>query len=417
MKREQRNPHRTDRNRGGRVRVAPGVFVRSDKYLVSYTDPDGIDRVKTLGWVKSDGHPAGITLTQAKAAREKLRVQTRDGELPAPTKLTFADVTDEFLNVFASLVDAGERSERTLEHYRQQYRSHLQRPLGRLPIQKLTASHVAHVLAQLRAAGKSSWTVSGVYRLLGVILNHALSRGMINETPLKRLSRTERPTPRNARKARVLTDEQIDQLLQHALRTYRPVIATAAFTGMRQSELLGLRWQDIDFEAGLISVRHQLSRASVNHPPRLKALKSDAGEREIYLLPRLDSVLRQHKQAQFARGFARPEDYLFTTETGTPLYYRNVASRGLDKAARHAGLNPLDKPKLTMHHLRHTYISRLIAGGLDVVEVQRQAGHARPSITLDKYAQQFRDAQQLRDNVRAKIEATGFGAQPTAARS
>ena len=217
------------------------------------------------------------------------------------------------------------------------------------------------------------------------------------------------PSPKNASKARLLTDEEIDRLLGHALPTYRPLLATAAFTGMRQSELLGLRWQDIDFNERVIRVRHQLTRATKAEPARLKPLKTGASERDMYLLPRLEAILKRHRESAFARGLASGDSFVFATETGKPMYYRNVSTRGLDTAADRASLNGIGQPKLTMHDLRHTFVSRLIAGGLDVVHVQRRAGHAKPSITLDKYAQEFKNAQNVRDNVRARIVATGFG--------
>ena len=83
---------------------------------------------------------------------------------------------------------------------------------------------------------------------------------------------------------------------------------------------------------------------------------------------------------------------MFTTATGSPLNYRNVSTRGLDKAADVANLNPPGLPKLTFHDLRHTYGSHLAQSGLDPVGVQRQLGHARPSITMDLYVHEFETA-------------------------
>jgi hypothetical protein len=87
---DQPNPHRTDLRRGKRQRVAPGVFVRGGRYEISYTDPGGNHRMKTLGPVKSDAVPNGFTLKDAKAEREKLRVDIRAGAAVIPSKSTFA---------------------------------------------------------------------------------------------------------------------------------------------------------------------------------------------------------------------------------------------------------------------------------------------------------------------------------------
>ena len=74
------------------------------------------------------------------------------------------------------------------------------------------------------------------------------------------------------------------------------------------------------------------------------------------------------------------------------MNYRNVATRGLDKAAEAASLNPTGVAKRTFHDLRHTYGSHLAQSGLDPVGVQRQMGHARPSITMDLYVHEFETA-------------------------
>ncbi len=115
-------------------------------------------------------------------------------------------------------------------------------------------------------------------------------------------------------------------------------------------------------------------------------------------------LLKKHK---LASGFSKDEHYVFVTSAGTPFYYKNVANRGLNEAAKEAGLNRDGVPKLSCHDLRHTYGSHLVLSGLDVVRVSRQLGHARPSVTLDVYAHEFEQAQHAGD-VAAKLTAA-FG--------
>ena len=163
--------------------------------------------------------------------------------------------------------------------------------------------------------------------------------------------------------------------------------------GLRQQEVLGLRWSEIDFKAGVMRVRHQLTRGDRNNPPRPIRLKTKAGIRDVVLVPDLAHTLQRHLRAIAAeRGLPRQEDFVFTTATGSPLNYRNVSTRGLDKAADVAKLTPPELPKLTFHDLRHTYGSHLAQSGLDPVGVQRQLGHARPSITMDLYVHEFETA-------------------------
>jgi integrase len=392
-------PHRTDAKRGRRERVAPGVYVRAGRYIVQYTDSEGRVHFKTT---------SARNLTEAKAEREKLRVDVRAGNVVAPSKATVKDVADDFFAAFESLVLTGEKSERTLELYRQRWRTHLERPLGRIPVQGVRAEHVARVLESLRRSGLSPWTVKGIYTLAGAIFSHAMSRGLLAESPLKRMSKAERPSGKSKTQARTLTDAECGKLIGKAPGEWRTMVADAAGTGLRLSELLGLRWQDVDFEAGLVHVRFQLSRATGQRPAKLVPLKSGAGERDVFLVLELVSLLKRHKAEAFSRRHARPDSFVFATRDGHPLSQRNAA-RALTNAADKAGLNPDGVQTLSWHDLRHTSISRLIAAGLDVVQVQRQAGHARPSITLDIYSHEFERAKRS-DDIRAKIAATGIGA-------
>jgi integrase len=155
---------------------------------------------------------------------------------------------------------------------------------------------------------------------------------------------------------------------------------------MRQSELLRLRWQDIDFDAGTIHVRHQLSRATKTNPARVVPLKSDAGERHIDLAP---ALARELAKLSLSSRYSKSEDFVFATETGKPLYYRNASARGLDRAADRAGLNPEGLQRLSFHDLRHSAITHLIRSGADAAQVSRFAGHSKVSTTLDLYVGEF----------------------------
>jgi integrase len=102
-------------------------------------------------------------------------------------------------------------------------------------------------------------------------------------------------------------------------------------------------------------------------------------------------------------------DYVFSTALGTPLGARNVERRGLGRAADRAGLNPEELPRLRVHDLRHTFASHLIVDlKLDVAQVSRILGHARPSITLDVYTHLFDRAAHAAD-IRERMAGSDFG--------
>jgi integrase len=98
---------------------------------------------------------------------------------------------------------------------------------------------------------------------------------------------------------------------------------------------------------------------------------------------------------------------VFASSSGRPLYWRNVSRQELERAVDRACLN--GDAKLTMHALRDTFASHLILDlGLDVVQVSRQLGHARPSITSDTYAREFDQARHA-DDIRERMAESAFG--------
>ena len=180
----------------------------------------------------------------------------------------------------------------------------------------------------------------------------AVRRGYIAENPVLRLHHDELPRGRAQSEPRTLTAIEVRKLLAAAPERYRPLLAIAAFTGMRIQEILGLAWGDIDFRERVIRVRAQLSRGTKPVPPRRIDLKTKAGRRDIALAGELELYLREHLRAtELATGLPRADAYVFTTSNGKPLNRNNVAKRGLDNAARGAGLNRDDVPKLGFHDL------------------------------------------------------------------
>jgi integrase len=121
----------------------------------------------------------------------------------------------------------------------------------------------------------------------------------------------------------------------------RLLVATVLYTGLWISEMLGLVWDDVDLDAGVIHLRAQLSRAHRRAPARRVPPKTAASVRDIPLVARLARLLAAHKQAS---RFARGEDWLFATARRTPYGHRNVSRRRLGRAAQLAALNDDGRP-------------------------------------------------------------------------
>jgi integrase len=300
-------------------------------------------------------------------------------------RLTFAEAAGRWLTDFETKVAAGDRRDRTLDLYRSQLRRHLLPRLGRRRLALITADDVVAVMRELQADGLSPWTVKRILGALSCVFTFALRRGYIATHPFHRLERDERPHPLRSDQ-RVLSQRELAHLFAACPRRYRPLLVTGAYTGARLSEVLGLSWDDVDFAAGVIHVRHQLARGRRGVPPHRIAPKTRASVREIPLLPQLAAVLRQHKRGSRFSGDA---DYVFATSRGTAFLHHNVSKRVLRRAATEAGLDR-DGRRVRFHDLRHTFASHLIIDiRLDVVQVGRILGHARTSMTLDTYTHLF----------------------------
>ncbi len=276
-------------------------------------------------------------------------------------------------------------------------------PLGPRPVRQITTADVAEVLERVRERGCSEKTVAGALATLGSVIAFAIRNGWIADNPVARLERDERPRP-HRRERRALGREEVARLLDACLPAYRPLIATALYTGMRISELLGLIWDDVDLAAGSLSVRAQLSRSQGGAAPRRVAPKTASSIRQIPLAPQLATVLRRHRGQALGPAAG---GWVFATRSGTPLSQRNAQRSALTRAARIAGLDD-DHSRLRFHDLRHTFASHMIVDlRLDVVQVSRILGHASVSTTLDVYAHLFDDARHAAD-IRARMARSAF---------
>jgi integrase len=151
-------------------------------------------------------------------------------------------------------------------------------------------------------------------------------------------------------KKRHLPDAEVSALIKSAPTNWRTMIRVAAITGLRLSELLGLTWEDVDFNSETLHVRFQLSVATKSSPARRVRPKSKNSARSLPLFDASKALA----EMSLASRFSKPTDYVFCTSDGNPLSQRN-AGRAFEAAAKRAGF------KAGWHDLRHTTISRWAA--------------------------------------------------------
>ncbi len=351
---------------------------------------NGVQRSRTL---------KAKTKREARIEARAFHVKADRGETVVPTRLTVAQVVEDYFAAATLRVVTGEMSQRTLDLYRQRYSTHLESRLGGMRVQRVQAVHVGALLRELREERLSSWTSHGVLTCLGAIFNHAVARGWIAESPTKRLAKGERPKGRNARKVRVLSPEQISSLIAAATPRWRPLLTAAAHTGARISELLALTWADIAWEDNSISISKQLGRDG----KVVQRTKSERGVRTVGMSPELRRVLREHFVAS-----GQLAGFVFATSSGkAPSYYNS--RKALTRAVTAAKISfDAQSERVSFHCLRHGAVSALIRAGADPVRVARFVGDDVKTV-LSTYAGEWAAAQgdDLGDLLGAALSASG----------
>ena len=183
----------------------------------------------------------------------------------------------------------------------------------------------------------------------------------------------------------MLQPDQAAALLERLRGKPLYLLASLALgTGMRRNEMLGLRWQDVDLDAGRLTIEQALEQTAT-HGIRTKAPKTRHGRRTISLPAHLVAELRQHWREQqeqrlgMGLGKAPEASPVFATVDGGHLS-PNAITKAWPVAMAAIGM-----PAITLHSLRHTHASMLIASGLDILTISRRLGHSSPTITLSVY--------------------------------
>jgi integrase len=285
----------------------------------------------------------------------------------------------------------------TLNSYREHLNLHIAPLIGSIRLSQLTVPMVRAFEDKLRI-DRSPAMVRKAVGSLSMILSDAHERGLVAQNVVRGLrsrrsrGKEQRADRRQKGKLKVGVDiptpAEIRALIPHLERRWRPLFLTAIFTGLRASELRGLRWSDVDLKRGEVHVRQRADRFG-----RIGALKSESAERAVPLPPMLLNVLREWKLA-CPKGSL---DLVFPNGNGNPEGPTNVLQRGLHPAMIAAGLTTTNgEAKYTgLHALRHFFaswcINRRVDGGLELPlkVVQARMGHSTIAMTADVYGHLF----------------------------
>ncbi len=318
---------------------------------------------------------------EAEALEAELKSQRNRGQLVMPSKATLKDVLEDWLA--AKYVKVGPR---THERYTSLVRASIVPALGAVRVQDLQPEHIQKFYAEsLKTV--SATTVRHRHVALKSALKRALGRKLISSNPADYV---EVPKP-SRKEIRTITAAEARMLLDHVKGSSLEVpVRLALDTGMRLSEVLGLRWSDIDDERRCLMVRQAaLELSSKGTGVTFKEPKSASGTRAIDLDDRTLSFLRAHRKTQnetrllVGQAWAK-NDLVICNEVGEPVRPSTV-SRHFGRASKRSGLG------CRFHDLRHTNATMALAAGEHVDDVAQRLGHSDSSFTYRVYSHPTRD--------------------------
>jgi integrase len=361
-------------------------------WVADYFDAKGVRRLKTFERKKD-----------ADAFASKTDVEVREGSHVADRATVTVEKAGE-LWIATGEAEGLERS--TINQRRHHMKHHLIPFIGDTLLSKLDPRAIQDTL---RAEGRSPAMVKKVLTSLSSIMADAIERKLATRNPVRDMRRSRKGRDAKAEKRQkgkikvgvdIPDPDEIKALIAALTDHWRPLLLTAIFTGMRSSEIRGLRWQDYDALASTISVHQRADEFG-----EIGAPKSAAGTRTIPIPAILNNEMKKWRLKSYRSPKKNPLDLVFVNPDGKPRSHTNIINKGLIPAMIRAGVTvkgvgedgePVVKAKYTgLHSLRHFYASWCInpkeSGGLGLgpKAIQERLGHSSIPMTYDTYGHLF----------------------------
>lgn len=264
---------------------------------------------------------------------------------------------------------------------------HLVPFFGSTDLRDLTEEDLLRYIGAKLAEDYATKTIENHLTVLRRVLSLLVKKGRLASNPAAEIKslmrRVQRRTDKQTREIDTWTIAEVQTLLavarQHRAR-FAPLLATLFYTGMRKGEVLGLKWEDVDFERSEIHVRRSYVRHRITTP-------KSGRSRRIAMAPELVELLkevqRDRRKETLKRGWRKVPEWVFPSTAGTPIGDRNVLRTWAEvrKRARARGVR-----SLTLHCTRHTWASFAIDAGKSIKWIADQLGHRDVSMTLNTYS-------------------------------
>lgn len=360
-------------------------------YFVFYTGEvkNGVrERIKRRGFK---------TQKEAVAAEAEARTSVNKGDFIEYSKILFEEYLVEWLKNKRNV------SEETRELYGSFFKIYIIPLLGSIPLVKINATHIDNFLTNLKDRGLAESTIKRVFSVVNASLNAAATKDLILKNPCNKV---DKPTV-SRRNMVVWEPEYAFDFLEKTKGKSRYWIAIylAIMTGMRQGEILGLRWSDIDLDNKTLHIQQTVTRKR-----RIKAgAKSDSSIRSVALSSDTIKTLKEQRQFILQERMLLGKDYqdhdlVVCTSFGGPATSRSVAK------VWEKFIKTYEVRKITFHDLRHTHVSMLIKQKVHIKIISERLGHASVSITMDLYGHLLpnmqEDAAESIDSLNWRVQST-----------
>ena len=377
------------RNRGEGViyqEKSRGLWI----YQVSYKDENGLRKRKKF---------AAKTRQEAMAKGNDFLLGAGQKNITAKREMTVEKWTNHWLDNYAM----PRIRPRTLEKYTSCFANYIVPKFGDIKLCDLTTSAVQNHFNKLLTnggedkIGLSPSTVGAARRYFAQCLDDAIKEGYITQNVV----RMTKPPRLQRKEILVLTKEQVDRLITVAGDVDHPymkimmpeLISFTVKTGLRQGEVFGMRWEDVDFENSCIFVKRSLAHV-VGQGAVFQETKTRGSRRRILLMPDDVSDLRKYQAWQRAYAAELGDKFawhnlLFTSPFGEPISPTNFTRRYFKPLLRRCQISE----DFTFHGLRHTHATLLLQQGVNPKIVQERLGHSSIKVTMDTYSHVLPDMQ------------------------
>ena len=321
-----------------------------------------------------------------KECRQKLTAAVKavdEGAYRRNQKYTLSQWLDEWMETYCKDLKPA-----TISGYRSKIETRIKPYLGGSQLSALNNVLLQRYYNTLHAGDKahkplSPKSIQNIHGILHKSLEQAVLAGVLANNPADhiRLPKTKRPD------LKPIMDDNVSRFME-AIKgsAYERFFIVALFSGLRQSELIGLQWEDVDFENGILTVRRQIQKAHDSAGYHFLEETKNGKERTAAIAPSIVMVLKSQMAQQEAWRLAagplwnNERNLVFTNELGEHLKHRTITDH-FKKIVRSIGL-----PDTRFHDLRHSYAVNALQAGDSVKEVQEQLGHYSSAFTMDTYA-------------------------------